>query len=62
MDPFLLFVFCLCLCYTVLPVPCRHVITCWESTFLFALLCVVFPCVFVTFPYDVPGEVWYLIV
>ena len=29
----------------------------------FALLCVVVPCVFVTFPYyDVSNQVWYLIV
>ena len=27
-----------------------------------ALLCVMFPCVFVTFPYGVSGQVWYLIV
>ena len=31
------------------------------SNFL-ALLCVMFSCVFVTFPYDVLGQVWYLIV
>ena len=29
---------------------------------LWALLCVVFSCVFVTFPYGVPGQVLYLIV
>ena len=28
----------------------------------FALLCVLFPCVFVTFPYDVSGQVWDFIV
>ena len=27
-----------------------------------ALLCVLFSCVFVTFPYGVPGQVWLLIV
>ena len=31
-------------------------------TDLLALLCVVYSCVFVTFPYGVPGQVWYLIV
>ena len=25
-------------------------------------MCVIFSCVFVTFPYGVPGQVWYLIV
>ena len=29
---------------------------------LLALLCVMFTCVFVAFPYGVPGRVWYLIV
>ena len=43
-------------------IPCSLVITCWESAFLLVLLCVIFPCVFVTFPYDVFGQVWYLIV
>ena len=28
----------------------------------FALLCVMFPCVFVTFPYGGLGQVWFLIV
>ena len=36
-------------------------IICWERADLLARLCVVFSCVFVTFPYDVPGQVWYLI-
>ena len=31
-------------------------------TDLLALLCVVYSCVFVTFPYGVMGQVWYLIV
>ena len=38
------------------------VITCWERAYLLALLCVVFSCVFVTFPYGVVDQVWYLIV
>ena len=51
-----------CLCYAVMSVPCSLVITCWERADLLTLLCVMFPCVFVTFPYGVPGQVWYLIV
>ena len=51
-----------CLCYAVVSVLCSLEITCWERTGLLALLCVMFSCVFVTFPYGVPGEVWYLIV
>ena len=51
-----------CLCYAVMSVPCSLVITCWERADLLTLLCVMFPCVFVTFPYSVPGQVWYSIV
>ena len=40
---------------------CSLVITCWERVDLLALLCVVLSCVFVTFPYYIPGQVWYLI-
>ena len=47
------------LCYAVLSVPCSLVITMAD---LLTLLCVVFSCVLVTFPYGVPGQVWYLIV
>ena len=49
-------------CYAVLSVPCRLVVTCWERAGLLALLCVMFSCVFVTFPYGVQGQVWYLVV
>ena len=38
------------------------VITCWEKANLFALLCVMFYCVFVTFLCDVLGQVRYLMV
>ena len=38
------------------------VVTCWERADLLALLYVMFYCVFVTFPYGVLGQVWYLIV
>ena len=62
MDPFLLFVFSVCLCYTVLSVPCSIVITCSESADIWALLCVVFSCAFATFPFGVLAQVWYLIV
>ena len=59
---FILFMFHVCLYYTVESVPCSLVITCWERADLLALLCVMFPCVFVTFPYGVLGQVWCLIV
>ena len=58
---FLLFVFHVC--HAVLSVPSGLVVTCWERADLLALLCVVFSCVFVTFPYGFLGQVWwYLIV
>ena len=37
-------------------------VTFWERTDLLALLCVMFSCVFVTFPYGGLGQEWYLIV
>ena len=41
----------------------RHVITCWGRADLCALLYLVFSCFFfVTFPYGVSGQLWYLIV
>ena len=58
---FLLFMFHLCLYYAALSVPCNIVITCWEMADILTLLCVVFSCVFVTLPYFVPGQLWYLI-
>ena len=36
-------------------------VTCWERTDLLALVGDVY-CIFVTFPYGVLGQVWYLIV
>ena len=42
-------------------VPCSFVITFWERDDPFALFCVMFSCVYVTFHYGVPGQVWYLI-
>ena len=38
------------------------VITCLERADLLALLYVMFSCGFVTFPYDVLCQVWYLVV
>ena len=45
MDPFLLFIFHICLYYTVLSVPCRLAITCSETAELLALLYVILNCV-----------------
>ena len=47
------FMFHVCLYYTVLSVPRSFVITSWERADLLALLCVMFSYVFVTFPYGV---------
>ena len=63
----IVFVTCVsCLSLSYCHVPWSHVVTCWERTDLLALLCVIFSCVFVTFPYDVwfmiLDQVWYLIV
>ena len=49
-------------CFSCLSVQCSLVVTCWERTDLFALFCVVFSSVSVTFPYGVLVQVWYLIV
>ena len=54
--------FRVCLCHAVLFVPCSLVVICWERADLLTLLCEIFSCVLVTFPYDVLGQVWYLIV
>ena len=62
MDHYFLFMFHVCLYYTVMPVHCSLVITCWERADLLALWRVMFRCVFVTFPYGVSGQMWYLIV
>ena len=59
---FLLFVFRVCLCYTFLSVSCGPVVTCLEIYDLLALLCVMFTCVFITFPNGVLGQVWCFIV
>ena len=59
-DPFLLFMFHVHLCYAILSVLCSLVITCWERADLLFLLCVVFSCVYVTFPYGVLGQLYRL--
>ena len=48
-------------CHIVLSVSCSLVITFWERADHLALLYVMFSCVFVTFPYEFLGQVWYLI-
>ena len=60
MNLFVIFMFRVC--HAVLPVHCSLVVTSWERAGLLALLCVMFPRVFVTFPCVVLGQVWYLIV
>ena len=50
------------LCYIVVSVPCSLVFTRWERADLLALLCVMFSCVFVSFPCGIPGQVSNLIV
>ena len=47
------------LCLSLL---CCFVYSLQHGDHLLVLLCVVFFCAFVTFPYGVPGHVWYLIV
>ena len=56
---FLLFVFRVYLlyCHVCSLQPCGHLL---GRTDLSALMCVMFSSVFVTFPYDAPGQVWYL--
>ena len=49
-------------CHVLMSVPCGHMVTSSEMADLLALLCVMFSCVFVTFPHVVLSQVWYLIV
>ena len=51
-----------CLCHTVMSVPCSLVVTCCEMADLWALLCMMFSCVFGTFLNGILGQVLYLIV
>ena len=57
---FLVFMFDVC--HAFVSVLCSLVVTCLERACLLALLCVMFSCVFVTFPCGVLGRVRYLIV
>ena len=52
---------CVCFCHTALSVSFSHEVTFWERADLLVLVCDV-SCAFVTFPYSVLGEVWYIIV
>ena len=55
-DLFLLFVFPVC--HVFLSVHCSPVVTCWKRADLLAPVCVMFYCVFVTFPCCILGQVW----
>ena len=54
-------VFVSCVCYAFASVYCSHVVTCWEKADLLALVGD-FYLIFVTFPCDILGQTWYLIV
>ena len=56
---FLLFLFRVC--HVLLSVHCSLVVICWVRAGLLLLLRVMFSSVFVTFPFGVLGQVWYLI-
>ena len=53
----MLFVFRMYLLHTVLSVPCSLLVNCCERADILALLCVMFLCSFVTFPYGALGVV-----
>ena len=53
--------FMYCVCHAFASVHCCLVVTCWERADLLALVCYVY-CDFITFPFGVLGQVWYLIV
>ena len=55
MDTFVICVL-VCLCFTILCVPCSLMITCWEWADLLALLCVMFTCVFCHFSIWCPAS------
>ena len=54
------FVFVFLVRCVFLSVYCSPVVTCWERVDLLALLCVMFYCVFVTFPCGVIDYAWCL--
>ena len=49
-------------CNGFLSVHCSLMVNCWERADLLALLYVMFYCVFVTFPFGVLGQVWWMVV
>ena len=53
-----MFLFQVCLYYTVLFVPCVLVNTCWEKAARLVLVRVMFPYDFITFPFGFSGQVW----
>ena len=53
------YIYVLCF-YAILSVHCSLVFTYWERANLLALMYAILSCVFVTFPYGVLGQVWYL--
>ena len=57
LGSFLLFMFHVCLYHTVMSIHCSLVVTCRERANLLALFCVMFTCIFVTFPYGVLSQV-----
>ena len=50
-----------CVYHAFASVHCCLDVTCWEKADLLALVGDVY-CIFVTFPYGILGQVWYLIV
>ena len=52
--------FMFCVCYAFSSVHCCLVVTCWEKADLLALVCDLY-CDFVSFPFCILGQVWYLI-
>ena len=56
------FLFVICLCHTTMSVSYSLDDTCWEKANVLAYLYVMFYLVFVTFPYAVLSQVWYMIV
>ena len=45
---------------SVLSIPCSLAVICWERADPLALLSMMFSCVYVTFPYGVSDQMWYL--
>ena len=58
---YLLLIFHICLYYVALSIPCSLLITCLKRSAHWALLSMMYY-IYVTFPYGISGQVWYLIV